>query len=78
MMLQVYIVKHQRDGRIEEVNRTLEGAGRTLYGHGEGSFADGLPFTMETIRAKMEDSAYIEIVYPDGDVLILERHFVAG
>lgn len=74
----VFIIKHQATGCIGEVNRTLEGAGRTLYGHGEGRFADGLPFTMDTIRIKMEDSASIEIVYPDGVVLILERHFVAG
>lgn len=74
----VFITRHQANGHIEEVNRTLEGAGRTLYGHGEGSFADGSPFTMETIRAKMKDSASIEIIYPDGDVLILEKHFIAG
>lgn len=74
----VFVTKRQATGFIEEVNRTLEGAGRTLYGHGEGSFADGAPFTMEAIRAKLEDNASIEIVYADGNVLILERHFVAG
>lgn len=74
----LFITRHQANGGIKEVNRTLEGAGRTLYGHGEGSFADGSPFTMESIRAKMEDSASIEIAYPNGEVLILERHFVAG
>lgn len=74
----VFITKRLATCSIEEVNRTLEGAGRTLYGHGEGSFADGAPFTLEVIRAKMEDSASIEIVYSDGDVLILERHFVAS
>ncbi|WP_426266923.1 hypothetical protein [Sphingomonas sp. LHG3443-2] len=74
----VFITKHSATGQISEVNRTIEEAGRTLYGHGDGSFADGSPFTIETIRTKMEDSASIEIVYPDGDVLILERHFVAG
>lgn len=74
----VFITRHLANGRIAEVNRTLEGAGQTLYGHGEGSFADGSPFTMETIRAKLEDNASLEIVYPGGDLLILERHFVAG
>lgn len=74
----VFITRHRANGGIKEVNRTLEGAGRTLYGHGDGRFADGSPITMDSIRAKMEDGAFVEIVYPDGDVLIMERHFVAG
>lgn len=74
----VFIIRHLADGRVEEVTRTLEGAGRVLHGHGEGSFADGSPFHVGTIHAKMEVNASIQVIYTDGDVLILEKHFVAS
>lgn len=74
----VFIIRAKDGGYIKEVNRTLEGAGLTLYGHGEGTFADGSPFTLVSLREKMEQAAAVEVNYSSGDVLLLERHFVAG
>lgn len=74
----VYIIREKEGGRIEEVHRTLDGAGRTLYGHGDAVFADGAPFSMASIEQKMQRASTIEVNYGSGDVLLLERHFVAG
>lgn len=74
--MNVYIIK-KATGEILSVNRTIVGVAMEAYGLDVSSI-EGEPANQDSIEKTMAAKASSECLTSDGQVIIIERHFLGN